>query len=104
MEFIRRQLRSRKFWAFSVAFVTLLFGALADSVITSQEGLNLTLAALGYIASVAYEDGEQAKAAATVTAANMQANTTTVTTPGTSDVQVVATEPAKPFVAGDGLR
>lgn len=63
----------------------------------------VTLAVMGvisaYIASKAYEDSSQAQARATVTAANVtaatQASTTTISTPGASDVTVSTSDAPK---------
>lgn len=60
------------------------------------------------INSIKAEDVATKNAAGVVAAANVQATTTTVSTPGTSDVKVTqAAEPAapaKPFIGPDGLR
>lgn len=93
--------KSRKFWAF-IGGVLSLYLATAQMhpfpIDTFVQGLVALV--LGYITTVAWEDSAAKKADATVEAANVTAAatqaTTTVSTPGTSDVQVQAAPDATP--------
>lgn len=84
MEFLRRTFTSKKFWAFAVTFVTLLSTAMADGIISSEEGRNIAGLAVGYVLSVAFEDGMSRR----------NTNQTTVSTP--SDNVTVTTTDAPP--------
>lgn len=91
-------LQSRKLWAAIVGLVFIIVNAALNQQQIDPD--TVTNAVMGivaaYMAATAYEDGQKAKAEA--------APTTTVSTPGTSDVQVVATEPAKPYIGPTGLQ
>lgn len=54
---VKKFIQSRKFWAFVTTFITGIFAALHDNVISQGEMQTLVLLAVGYIASVALEDG-----------------------------------------------
>lgn len=74
-------LKSRKFWAFIGGIISILGAAFQAEVFPTQEVIaGITALVLGYMGTTAWEDTARAKAEA--------APTTTVTTPGTSDVQV----------------
>lgn len=49
--------RSRKFWAFLTGFVTVLFASYQDGILSYEELRNLTMLVIGYVASIALEDG-----------------------------------------------
>lgn len=106
-------LQSRKFWAAVVGLVFIIVNA-----VLNQEQIDpntVTNAILGIVAAymgvTAWEDGKHADAQATVSAANVtaasQANVTTVSTPGESDVTVIAPtegdKPAQPVIGRMGL-
>lgn len=79
-------LQSKKFWAFVTAFVGLGFASYQnDGVITVGEIETLVYLVIGYIASVALEDG----------LSNRNATTTTLTTPS-DNVTVSTSETATP--------
>lgn len=79
-EKLKWTLQSKKFWAFVTAFVGLAFASYQnDGVITAAEIEKLVYLTIGYIASVAIEDG----------LTNRNATTTTLTTP--SDNVTVST-------------
>lgn len=48
---------SRKFWVFVTAFVTLFFSCYEDGSIQVEEVKQLVLLTIGYLGSVALEDG-----------------------------------------------
>lgn len=80
-EKLKWTLQSKKFWAFVTGFVGLAFASYQnDGVITAGEIEKLVYLVIGYIASVALEDG----------LSNRNSTTTTVSTPGVSDVTVTA--------------
>lgn len=88
-----RALQSRKLWAAIIGFISILWVSYQsghaldpDTVINAILGI-----VAAYIAATAWEDGKQAEAAGRIGAADINASTTTVTTPGTSDVQVTPT-------------
>lgn len=92
---LQRFIHSRKFWVFLTALVGLVSASYQnDGVFSAGEIETMVYLAIGYGASIALEDGLTARAEANAT-------TTTVSTPGTSDVQVTqspdTTLPAQPF-------
>lgn len=101
-EKLKWTLQSKKFWAFITAFVGLGFASYQnDGVITAGEIEKLVYLVIGYIASVAVEDG----------LSNRNATTTTVTTPSenvtvsTSDTGTAVSEPHPlPVIERSGLR
>lgn len=90
-------LQSRKLWAAVIGLVFIVVNAaLNQQQIDPDTVTNAVMGIIAaYIAATAYEDGQKAKASD---------NKTTVSTPGTSDVTVSTSEPAKPYIAPDGLR
>lgn len=98
--------KSRKFWAF-VGGILSLYLATSQMhpfpIDTFVQGLVALV--LGYIGTVAWEDSAAKKAEATVQAANVTAAatqaTTTVSTPGGSDVTVTAPSDSTPIIVGD---
>lgn len=102
-------LQSRKFWAAVIGFVSILWvsyqsGAQLDPDTVINAILGIVAA---YIAATAWEDGKQAEAAGRIGAAESTATTTTVTTPGTSDVSVsqpdsTGTPPPQPMIGRMG--
>lgn len=105
-----RALQSRKLWAAIIGFVSILWVSYqSGSALDPNTVINAILGIVAaYIGATAWEDGKQAEAAGRIGAADINATTTTVTTPGTSDVKVsqpdAPTAPAKPFIGPDGLR
>ena len=85
-----RVLQSRKLWAAIVGLVLIVVNSLLNN--EQLDPNTLTNAIMGivaaYMASTAWEDGQKAKAEA--------APTTTISTPGTSDVQVQASDENMP--------
>lgn len=93
-------LQSRKLWAAIVGLVFIVVNAyLNHSQIDPDTVTNAIMGIVAaYMAATAYEDGQKAKAEATPT--------TTVSTPGGSDVTVTAppdVTPTKPVVGTMGL-
>lgn len=96
-------LLSRKFWMALIGLILVLVTAWSqdpfptDAVVTAIMGV-----VAAYMGSVALEDGMKAQSEA-------KATTTTVTTPGESDVTVTApsdtgTPPAQPMIDHTGMR
>lgn len=88
-------LKSRKFWVFIGAVISLYFATARVQPFPVETFIQGVVAlALGYMGTVAWEDTAAKKAEATIAAANVtaaaQTATTTISTPGTSDVQVTA--------------
>lgn len=94
-------LQSRKFWSAVVGLVAILYMAwVNDAALDPDTIVNAILGIVAaYMASVAFEDGMAKRAEA-------QATTTTVSTPGESNVTVIAPPDAvaQPFVGRTGLR
>lgn len=94
--------RSRKLRAAAVALFTIVMTALLNrEAIDPNTLINaIVLLAGAYMGTVAWEDTQNARANATVAAANItahsQATTTTVSTPGTSEVQVTQADTVVP--------
>lgn len=64
MDKLTRLLQSRKFWAFIAALVGLVSASLQnDGVFSAEEIQAIAGLVIGYILSVAYEDGKHAEAA-----------------------------------------
>lgn len=84
-------LLSRKFWMTLIGLVLILVTAWGqdpyptDAVVTAIMGV-----VAAFIGATAWEDSSRNQAAGTIAAADINATTTTVTTPGASDVQVTA--------------
>lgn len=57
MTVLKKFFGSRKFWATLVGFVTLLGTAMEDGVLTPDEINALAAIVIGYVVSVAFEDG-----------------------------------------------
>lgn len=96
-----RILQSRKLWAAIVGLVFIIVNAALNQQQIDPD--TVTNAVMGivaaYMASTAWEDGQKAKAAA--------APTTTVSTPGTSDVTVTPSDtvtPTQPMIGRTGLQ
>lgn len=94
-------LKSKKVWAFIIGFVTIAAAAFQVEPFPYED---FTMKVLGLVAAFiggnALEDGMKANAQA-------KAQTTTVSTPGESDVTVTApadTHPAQPVIHHTGLR
>lgn len=87
-------LQSRKLWAAIVGLVFIVVNAaLNQQQIDPNTVTNAVMAIVAaYIGATAYEDSQHVKAKATVDAAVVSAATTTVTTPGSSDVTVKTEE------------
>lgn len=96
---LQRFIHSRKFWVFITALVGLISASYQnDGVFTASEIETMVYLAIGYGASIALEDGLTARAVATAT-------TTTVSTPGESNVTVTAppeTTPQSPMLGRMG--
>lgn len=93
---------SLKLIAAVVALVLIFVNALINRATIDPDTVTQAVAGVigAYIFAKSYEDGEQAKARAKIEAAP----TTTVTTPGGSDVTVTApVEPTQPVVKTIGL-
>lgn len=92
-----RFLQSRKLWAAIVGLVFIVVNAALNQQQIDPD--TVTNAVMGivaaYMASTAWEDGQKAKALA--------APTTTVSTPGTSDVVVTPADAPTPTVSRTGL-
>lgn len=90
-------LQSRKVWAAIVGLILIIVNAALNNQQVDPD--TVTNAIMGIVAalmaSIAYEDGQKAKAEA--------APTTTVSTPGTSDVTVTSETAAQPFIGRTGL-
>lgn len=101
-------LKSRKFWTMIGAVVTLLVTASNQDpypIDTVIQGLVAIV--LGYMGTVAWEDTASKKAIGEIAKAESDAQTTTVSTPGESDVTVTApadATPAQPVIHHTGLR
>lgn len=68
MDKLTRLLQSRKFWAFAAALVGLVSASLQnDGVFSAEEIQAISGLVIGYIFSVAYEDGKYAEAEANKT-------------------------------------
>lgn len=93
-----RALQSRKLWAAIIGFASILWVSYqSGSALDPDTVINAILGIVAaYIAATAWEDGKQAEAAGRIGAAETTATTTTVSTPGTSDVAVTATSESKP--------
>lgn len=95
-----RVLQSRKLWAAIVGLALIIVNAILNG--EQLDPNTVTNAIMGivaaYMAATAWEDGQKAKAEASPT--------TTVITPGTSDVQVMPSDnnPPQPFIDSTGLR
>ena len=91
-------LQSRKFWAAVIGFVSILWVSYqSGSALDPDTVINALLGIVAaYIAATAWEDGKQAEAAGRIGAADLTATTTTVSTPGTSDVTVSTSDTAQP--------
>lgn len=64
---LMRTLQSRKFWAFAAALVGLVSASLQNDGVFSVEEIQAVVGlVIGYIFSVAYEDGKHAEAAGKV--------------------------------------
>lgn len=57
MNVLKKFLYSRKFWVAVAGFVTLLGTSLEDGALTSEETMALAGIIIGYVFSVAFEDG-----------------------------------------------
>lgn len=92
-------LKSRKFWAFIGGIITILSAAFQAEVFPTQEVITGIVAlVLGYMGTTAWEDTARSQA-------ESKAATTTVSTPGTSDVQVTKSDtsaPAHPMIGRMG--
>lgn len=97
-------LLSRKFWMAAIGLVLILVTAWnqdpypTDAVVTAIMGV-----VAAFIGATAWEDSSKAEAAGRVSAAETTASTTTVSTPGGSDVQVISNESPEPKVTLTGL-
>lgn len=87
-----RALQSRKLWAAIVGFISILWVSYqSGNTLDPDTVINAILGIVAaYIAATAWEDGKVAEAAGRVSAAETAASTTTVSTPGGSDVTVMA--------------
>lgn len=93
-------LQSRKMWATLIGIILMIVTAIINKQAIDPDTLvNGIMVLVGiYVSAVAVEDGMSSRA-------NANATTTTVTTPGTSDVKVSQpAEPVAPRVGPDGLR
>jgi len=83
-------LQSRKLWAAIIGFVSILWVSYqSGSALDPNTVINAILGIVAaYIGATAWEDGKQAEAAGRIGAADITATTTTVSTPGGSDVTV----------------
>lgn len=95
-------LKSKKVWAFIIGVVTLSAAAFqVEPFPYADFTTKLVALIIGFMGSNAVEDGMKARAASNAT-------TTTVSTPGGSDVTVVAPPdhtgtPPQPFISRTGL-
>jgi hypothetical protein len=107
-EVLKRFFSSRKFWSFAVGLVTLVSASLEDGTISGQEAQAISALVIGYIFSVAWEDGKQAEAIATVAAkenapaVGIDANSVQVTPP--ADSAPPQPRHIGPFIDTTGLR
>lgn len=99
-------LQSRKFWSAVVGLVAILYMSLVngaeldpDTVVNAILGI-----VAAYMATTAWEDSSKAEAAGRVSAAETAASTTTVSTPGASDVTVTKSDenPTQPMLGRMG--
>jgi hypothetical protein len=100
-EVLKRFFASRKFWSFLVGLVTLVSASLEDGTISGQEAQAISALVIGYIFSVAWEDGKAAEAAGHVAAANV----TPPTPPAVgidANTVTVAPEPKPPTLGNMG--
>lgn len=95
---MQRALKSSKFQAMLAGLITIILIAVINRQQIDPNVLSAAVTGLigAYIAATAYEDGQKAKAEV--------APTTTITTPGGSDVSVTAPDgtgvPPQPIVLG----
>jgi hypothetical protein len=95
---ILRALQSRKLWAAIIGFVSILWVSYqSGNTLDPDTVINAILGIVAaYIAATAWEDGKVAEAAGRVSAAETTASTTTVSTPGGSDVTVTKSDDTTP--------
>lgn len=97
-------LLSRKFWMAFIGLVLILVTAWnqdpypTDAVVTAIMGV-----VAAFIGATAWEDSSRNQAAGNIAAADIKASTTTVTTPGESDVTVTAPPTVQPSGTGTVL-
>lgn len=93
-----RVLQSRKFWAAIFGFISILWVSYqSGNTLDPDTVINAILGIVAaYIAATAWEDGKVAEAAGRVSAAETTASTTTVSTPGGSDVTVTKSDENPP--------
>lgn len=92
-------LQSRKFWSAVVGLAAIFYMAwVNDAALDPDTIVNAILGIVAaYMASVAFEDGMSKQA-------ESKATTTTVSTPGESDVQVIGSDThVKPTITSTGL-
>lgn len=90
-------IQSRKMWATLIGIVMMIVTAIINKQAIDPDTLvnGIMILVSVYVSAVALEDGMTQR----------NATQTTVTTPGTSEVQVSQpVAPAKPFIGPDGLR
>lgn len=87
-EVLKKFVNSRKFWAFVMGLVTLLSAAFEDGVFSADEVKAISALIIGYIVSVAWEDGKFAEALAKPT--------TTIETPATNVAVTTSDAPQSP--------
>lgn len=95
---ILRALQSRKLWMAIIGFVSILWVSFqSGNTLDPDTVVNAILGIVAaYIAATAWEDGKQAEAVGRMTAADIAASSTIVTTPGASNVTVSTTEQPQP--------
>lgn len=71
MELVKRFLLSRKFWAFITGLVTLVSASLEDGRFSPEEIQSIAAIVIGYVLSIAWEDGKRHEAAGNITAATL---------------------------------
>lgn len=73
MTVLKKFFGSRKAWAFLAGLATLIGASLEDGVFVAQEIQAISALVIGYVFSVAWEDGKHAEAAGNVNAAAVTA-------------------------------
>lgn len=84
-------LLSRKFWMSVIGLILILVTAWSQDPFPTDAVVTAIMGVVGaYVAATAWEDASRNQAAGNIAAAEVGASTTTVTTPGGSDVTVTA--------------
>lgn len=99
-----RALQSRKLWAAIIGFISILWVSYqSGNTLDPDTVINAILGIVAaYIAATAWEDGKQAEAVGKMVEAENQQATTTITTPGTSNVEVTNSD-SKPRIGTMGM-